>query len=282
MDSADISTHPTTYPPHPCRLVWRIAQRHTKETTSRSSSSTSESESESERERARARARASARAGVRARARARLRVRARGRAEVKARARAKTGVRRAKARVRARAREGSARVLSTSGLSHYSHPNPPLTGLTLATRHENLYPSLSCPPAPPPRPPPSPFTMRYHRRSLVHSVECPTKFMTSWYTQSCDVLFHAPRGGRAARYRENRAVQPSRTPDKKHANGAVCRPLPKKKQGQQKETTPLCPSANSSAPHAQQIPKTVALVLRCRVEMLTIVEVKAWSRRPAI
>ena len=100
--------------------------------------------------------------------------------------------------------------------------------------------------------------------------------------QSCDVLFHAPRGGRAARYRENRAVQPSRTPDKKHANGAVCRPLPKKKQGQQKEATPLCPSANSSAPHAQQIPKTVALVLRCRVEMLTIVKVKAWSRRPAI
>ena len=124
--------------------------------------------------------------------------------------------------------------------------------------------------------------MRYHRRSLVHSVECPTKFATSWYTQSCDVLFHAPRGGRAARYRENRAVQLSRTPDKKHANGAVCRPLPKKKQGQQKEATPLCPSANSSAPHAQQIPKPVALVLRCRAEMVTIVEVKAWSRRPAL
>jgi len=81
-------------------------------------------------------------------------------------------------------------VLSTSGLSHYPRPNPPLTGLTLATRHENLYPSLSCPPAPPPRPPPSPFSMRHHRRSLIHSVECPTKLATSWYTQSCDTINH--------------------------------------------------------------------------------------------
>ena len=263
MDSADKSTHPTTttYPLHPFRLVWQIAQRHTKETTSRNSSSTSESESESESERDRARARArarasaSARAGVRTRARARLRVRARA----KARVRAKPGVRRANARVRAKARKGSARVLSTSGLSHYPRPNPPLTGLTLATRHENLYPSLSCPPRPPSRPPPSPFSMRHHGRSLIHSVECPTKLATRWYTQSCDVLFHAPRGGRAARYRETRAVQLSRTPDEKHANGVVCRrPLPKKKQGQQKEATPLCPSANSSAPHAQQIPRPVA------------------------
>ena len=98
----------------------------------------------------------------------------------------------------------------------------------------------------------------------------------------CDVLFDAPRRGRAARYRENRAVQPSRTPDKKHANGAVCRPLPKKKQGQRKEATPLCPSANSSAPHAQQVPKPVASVLRCRTEMVMIVEVETWSRRPVL
>ena len=156
MDSADISTHPTTYPPHPCRLVWRIAQRHTKETTSRNSSSTSESESESERERARARARASARAGVRARARARLRVRARGRAEAKARARAKTGVRRAKARVRARAREGSARVLSTSGLSHYSHPNPPSDGADARYATRKPIPVPLMPPRPPSQTAPEP------------------------------------------------------------------------------------------------------------------------------
>ena len=139
------------------------------------------------------------------------------------------------------------------------------------------------PPAPPPRPPPSPFSTRYHRRSLVHSVECPTKkFATSWDIQSCDVLFHAPRGGRAARYRENRAVQLSHTPDKKHANGAVCRTLPKKKQGQQEEATPLCPSANSSTPHAQQVPKPVVSVLRCRIKMVMIVEVKTWPRRPVL
>ena len=51
---------------------------------------------------------------------------------------------------------------------------------------------------------------------------------------------------------------------------------------QQEEATPLCPSANSSAPHAQQIPKPVALVLRCRAEMVMIVEVKTWSRRPVL
>ena len=45
---------------------------------------------------------------------------------------------------------------------------------------------------------------------------------------------------------------------------------------------PLCPSANSSAPHAQQIPKPAALVLRCRAEMVMIVEVKTWSRRPVL
>jgi hypothetical protein len=96
------------------------------------------------------------------------------------------------------------------------------------------------------------------------------------------VLFHAPRGGRAARYRENRAVQLSRTPDEKHANGAVCRPLPKKKQGQQKEAMPLCPSANSSTPHAQQVPKPVVSVLCCHTKMVMIVEVKTWSRRPVL
>ena len=47
-------------------------------------------------------------------------------------------------------------MLSTSGLSHYPRPNPPLTGLTLATRHENLYPSLSCPPRPPSQTAPEP------------------------------------------------------------------------------------------------------------------------------
>ena len=41
------------------------------------------------------------------------------------------------------------------------------------------------------------------------------------------------------------------------------------------------PTANSSAPHAQQTPKPVVLVLRCRAEMVMIVEVNAWSRRPA-